>query len=216
MFDESFDIPEVFAKLRNLISGMSFSTWAYLSSLTISSLVILLSFWQFFQLSSKSSIQACFSTSDQGSNIDNQIYVDVAGAVENPGLYQLDYGQRVAAAIAKAGGFSSDADKKYLFQTLNLAKLIEDGEKVYIPYQTELEQISSPITGNLQQVTNTNTSLISINTASLEELDTLPGIGEKRAQDIIDGRPYAQIDDLLEQEVLTETLFREIESFISI
>ncbi|MBU0576242.1 helix-hairpin-helix domain-containing protein [Patescibacteria group bacterium] len=155
-----------------------------------------------------------------------QLYVDLAGAVNQPGLYELEVGSRLAAAINKAGGFAKQADPAFVSQELNLAQKLQDGEKIYIFSQKERQyleeaeefcsQQSSLLSASAKQAQQTQESelktQLSINTASAKELQTLEGIGEKRASDIIANRPYQQVTDLVEKKVLTETIFKNIQN----
>ena len=124
---------------------------------------------------------------------DKPIVVHITGAVPRPGVYALPEGARVQDVISAAGGFLAEAEKT----DINLAALLEDGQKLDIPY---LEGASPVLaTPGVEVITNT-TELININTASAAELDTLPKIGPTLAQRIIDYReqngPFQQIEDI--------------------
>lgn len=147
-----------------------------------------------------------------------QLTVEVAGAVVQPGVWQLAVGARVAEAIEKAGGFSQRADRTFAAQGINLARLIEDGEQLYVPFTGE-QTISADQQTTEQQtavVLGAQTTAVSINTASVEELDTLPGIGAARAADIVENRPYTTLDELVSGAGLTEALFKDLESLITL
>src|SRR5215211_7643973 len=124
---------------------------------------------------------------------DKPIVVHITGAVPRPGVYALPQGARVQDVISAAGGFLAEAAKT----DINLAALLEDGQKLDIPYM----EGASPVlaTPGVEVITNT-TELIDINTASAAELDTLPKIGPTLAQRIIDYReqngPFQQIEDI--------------------
>lgn len=157
---------------------------------------------------------SCPETEGLGTGIATfgQIQVEVAGAVKKPGIYALRTGQRHAEAIALAGGFSSDADQKYLAQQYNLATTLSDGEKIYIPFTAEESSQAGGEENASPEVSATNCT--SINQASQSQLEELNGIGSKRASDIIAGRPYGKLEDLTEKEILSESLFNDIASAI--
>lgn len=134
------------------------------------------------------------------------IFVDISGAVARPGIYQVETNSRVADLVQLAGGFSRQADEKYLSQSFNLASSLTDGQKIYIPFAGELDEIDS----------SQKSSLISINQSSVEQLESLDGIGQKRAEAIVAGRPYTKIEDLVEKEILSQTLFDQIKSNIKL
>lgn len=137
------------------------------------------------------------------------IVVDVSGAVVQPGVYQVAVGDRWALAVKLAGGILPQADQEFVGRQLNLAKELEDGAKIYIPFSDEV--IISDSVSDHTEIVPSNSSGISINTASLEQLDSLPGIGPKRAQDIIDNRPYLELIELVDRDIISETIFEDIE-----
>lgn len=134
------------------------------------------------------------------------IYVDVNGAINSPGIYKLNQGDRVAQAIQAAGGFHSKADVEYLAHEFNLAAEVKDGEKIYVFFEGE-----QPVLETTASAKTTNGNGVSINTATKEQLDSLEGIGEKRAEAIIAARPYISIQELVQKKVLTENQLAAIE-----
>jgi competence protein ComEA len=104
-----------------------------------------------------------------------KIVVDVAGAVRHPGLYRLEQGTRIADAVAMAGGATARAD----IELVNLSAPLADGEQVVVPRRG-----AAAASGG----TASPTAPLDLNTASLEQLDTLPGIGPSTAQKILDYR----------------------------
>ena len=133
-----------------------------------------------------------------------EVYVDVAGAVQNPGMFKLSNGSRVNDALTAAGGLSEEADRDWVETTLNLAAKVSDGDKLYIPTigQAEVKSAAS--------------DKININTASLSQLDILYGVGPATAQKIIDGRPYSKIEDLVAKKAVSQTVFDRIKDEISL
>ena len=115
-------------------------------------------------------------------------------------------------AIKKAGGFAQDADREYIAKNINLASVVKDGQKIYIP---KVGETVSDSNGNALS-SNSKSTLVNINTATESELDSLPGIGPVRAGKIIANRPYASINDLLTKKVLGEATFEKIKDQISV
>lgn len=143
------------------------------------------------------------------------IVVDVGGAVNEPGVFELKTGSRINDAIQLSGDFSSKADEYYINKVLNLSERLNDGDKIYIPTAEEaIEAEQSQENSYIK--TSSSTGVVSINTASSEELMELDGIGEKRAEDIINERPYGSIDEMVERGVITESIFEKIKVKISI
>lgn len=138
------------------------------------------------------------------------IWVDLAGAVMSPGVYELPGGSRFKDLLARAGGLSAGADREWVEKNLNLAQKLEDSQKVYIPSQSEMEN------GEVAGEETVVSGKININTASASELDTLWGIGEVRAKDIIDNRPYSSIDELLTKKVIPANVFEKIKEEITV
>jgi competence protein ComEA len=135
------------------------------------------------------------------------LLADVAGAVINPGVYRLPVNSRFADALAAAGGLAAGADRNWVSRHLNLAQNITDGVKIYIPAVGESDvggQKSESPTSDFQPLTSE--VQISINTANLNELDILWGVGEARAQAVIAGRPYASIEELVSRKILPQNV----------
>lgn len=124
------------------------------------------------------------------------IVVDVSGAVKMPGVYRLPAENRIGEAIAAAGGFTKDADVRYVSKQINLAASMVDGMKIYVPAwgeeQAEAESVSE--------------TLVSINHATQAELEELWGIGAARATAIIESRPYAAIEEIVSKANLPQSI----------
>lgn len=102
------------------------------------------------------------------------VYVYVCGAVRTPRVVEVPEGSRAAEALELAGGMTTEADPFYV----NLAEIVTDGQKLYFPTASEAEELE--VAGKAAEE-----GLVNINTASAEELCTLPGIGASRAADIV-------------------------------
>lgn len=155
------------------------------------------------------------SSSESGSTI----FVHVCGKVNDPAVYEFENGARVVEAIEKAGGFMENAATDYL----NLAKVLIDGEKIYVPDKEEALGLN-PVNvdtaqGNVADAKDTNTK-VNINTASKEELLSLKGIGDSRAQDIINYRTengkFAAIEDIMKVPGIKQGAFNKIKDNIRV
>lgn len=138
------------------------------------------------------------------------ILVDIKGAVKKPGVYELPVNARLHELVNVAGGLTDDAEDRQV----NMAIVLADQQLVYIPRKGEtVEQTNqTPQAGN--------ESKVNINTASAEELQTLTGIGEKKAQAIIDYRTqngnFQSIDQLTEVDGFGEKTVEKLRDSITI
>jgi competence protein ComEA len=118
------------------------------------------------------------------------LVVDVAGAVRRPGLYRLEQGARVADAIARAGGLTRRAERT----AVNLAAPVADGEQVLVAAR------GSSVAGATASAPGAPAGLVSLSSATAEQLDTLPGVGPVTAQKIVAYRqahgPFTSVDGL--------------------
>ena len=144
-----------------------------------------------------------------------QIVVDVAGAVEKPGVYKMPSGSRIGDALVSAGGLSAEADREWVAKTLNLAEEVKDGGKVYIPSRDENNN-QAPNSNNQTSSNVQNSKLININTASVGELDSLPEIGEARVKAIIANRPYGSSAELVSKAKIPASVYAKIKDLVSI
>jgi competence protein ComEA len=139
------------------------------------------------------------------------ISIDVSGAVNNPGVYQLKDGDRIEEAIKLAGGFSENSNGEYISKYINMAQKLVDGSKVYIPMVgEEMPKNGGAVAGSSAQ------GQVNINTSSQSELEALPGIGPVSASKIISDRPYQSIDELLSKKIVSKATFEKIKDLIVI
>ena len=144
-----------------------------------------------------------------------KIFVDVSGSVNSPGLYEASNSSRLKNLIDLAGGLSEGADKEFFARNFNLAQVVSDQEKIHIPSMWEVSMGYFVESRSLREDTN-EFNKISINDATLEELDTLPGVGKVTGQKIINNRPYGALQELIDRKVISENLLEKVEDLIEI
>lgn len=158
---------------------------------------------------------------------EEMIVVHVIGQVNNPGVVRINYGARIADIIEAAGGNTEIAD----LDKINLAYIVEDGQKIYIPSKEETanvleftdNQYISDEAGYNEFVNSgdsSNSSKININTATKSQLETLPGVGESTAQKIIDYREqngkFKNIEDIKNVSGIGDAKYNNIKEYICI
>ena len=166
----------------------------------------------------KSGKETSSSPSEENNNFsEGHIYVDVEGAVKSPGVYCLKPGSRFFEAIDLAGGFNDDA----FLKDLNQAKVLEDGSRIYIRTVSEYE--ADPGQNQESQEdgvsADTDKGTVNINTASKDELMTLPGIGESKADSIIKYREkqkFSKPSDLMQISGIKEGVYNKIKDRIRV
>lgn len=142
----------------------------------------------------------------------NQIIVDVAGAVEKPGVYKLPAGSRFSDALSVAGGLAATADRDWVTKYINLAQNIMDGSKLYIPTRAAAGMApGADATGAVL-----GEQVVSVNTATVAELETLWGVGPARAKAIIDGRPYYTLEELVNRRIIPQTVWERNRSVLGL
>lgn len=139
------------------------------------------------------------------------IFVDIKGAVKNPGVYQMKDGDRVKDALDAAGGLTDEADS----QKVNLAKRLEDQMVIVVSkVGEEAEEIPAGATSKEEA----KEGKVNINTATVEELKTLKGVGEKKAEAIIEYRKkngsFQTKEDLMKVRGIGKKLFESFQERI--
>lgn len=170
----------------------------------------------------------------------NKVFVDIKGAVINPGVYEIDSDKRVIDVVNMSGGLSDDADTSLI----NMAKKVEDAMVIIIYTVNEVKQASThnsvskiidntcicPNIKNDACLDNENNDSqndedvavdkININTATLTELQTLPGIGESKAQNIIDYRDtngvFSSIEEIVNVSGIGNSVYEKIKDYITV
>ena len=146
-----------------------------------------------------------------------QIIVDISGAVKNPGVYSLPAGSRFGEALEAAGGVQPDkVDSEYLSKQINLASEVRDGQKIYIPFQGD-NLATIPASGIGSEPASVYlTNLISVNTASSSQLDSLPGVGPATSAKIIAARPYGSLEELVSKKAVSQSVYEKIKTLITL
>lgn len=169
------------------------------------------------------------------------IYVDIKGEIEKPGVYKLELGSRVNDLIEMSGGLKKNANTRFI----NLSKELKDGDAIVIYSNKEIEDAKKDKTiivetpcvceeinndacvvenisseSNIENSTNMVNGKVNINTATIEELTTLSGIGESKAKAIIEYRIknglYSSIEDIKKVNGISETIYSKIKENINI
>lgn len=156
-------------------------------------------------------------------DIESNITIYITGAVINEGVYKINKDSRIEDAIKQAGGLKENANIK----EINLAYMLEDGMKIYIPQQNEniVEDktegyINKEVITNENNTKNSENKIININTATQTELENLPGIGPSTALKIINYRKekgkFKKIEDIKNVSGIGESKFSKIEKLIKV
>lgn len=143
------------------------------------------------------------------------LVVEVAGAVAHPGIYSLPVGSRVADAIKAAGGYSPDVDPRQAEAQLNLAAKLVDAQVIRVPRRGD-GLAAGPSPSGAARATAT---VLDLNTATVEQLDTLPGIGPVTAQKIIASReqqPFRKVDDLVTRKIVSASTLAKLRSLVTV
>ena len=144
--------------------------------------------------------------------IETNMYVDISGEVNKPGVYQFESGTRLYEVIDKAGGLTEHADKN----GINQAEFVEDGQKIVIP---TLNSGSGIGTGSNSSGSESTNGLININTASKDQLMGITGVGEVIADRIIEYREssrFKSIEDIQNVKGIGSATYEKMKSEITV
>ena len=148
---------------------------------------------------------------EESATLEAVVFVDIKGEVKKPGVYQMKVGDRVRDAIDAAGGLTAEADS----QKVNLAQRVEDQMVIVVPKVGE-EAEAIPAGATSKEVSKEGK--VNINTATVEELKTLKGVGEKKAEAIIEYRKkngsFKTKEDLMKVRGIGKKLFESFEERI--
>jgi competence protein ComEA len=157
------------------------------------------------------------SSTGQPATASGTIFVDVEGAVAEPGIRELPTGSRVADAIAAAGGYGTDADLAAAATAINLAQPLTDGEQVRVPAVGDAvagQPSTAPASADAGAGAAGTAGLVDLNTATPEELEALPGIGPVTVQKIVAARqerPFTSLEDAVERGVMHRGQLEDIQ-----
>ncbi|BAK27525.1 helix-hairpin-helix domain-containing protein [Streptococcus gallolyticus subsp. gallolyticus] len=198
-----------------LVMLIGFFAWSNVTKTTVDAQSDLPALSTTFSASSSASDLKTERSSSQTET--QKVFVDIKGAVKNEGVYELSSGSRVTDVVKLAGGFTEDADKK----SVNLAEKVTDEAVIYVARVGENvapTTTNSQANGSAQQ--EESSDKINLNTATLAELQTISGIGAKRAQDIIDYRDanggFSSVDDLANVSGIGEKTLEKLKSEVTV
>lgn len=147
-----------------------------------------------------------FHEASSSATVGSTIKVDVEGAVVAAGVYTLAAEARVEEALRAAGGLRPDADTAAVAKTLNRAAKLTDGGKIYVPKVGETPPAAA----------GAGAGSVNINTASVGQLEALPGIGPATAAKIVANRPYQNLSELVGKKVLNLSLFNKLKDQLTL
>jgi competence protein ComEA len=148
------------------------------------------------------------------------ISVYVSGAVQRSDVVRLPEGSRVKQAVEAAGGLSADAQA----EAVNLAQLVADGQQIHVPRLGEAAVAQPPVAAAADEASVgaavATAGPVNINTATVAQLETLPGIGPALAQRIVDYRqangPFAAPEDIVAVSGIGEKTFQKLAPYITV
>lgn len=225
MIDSNYELRGLLKKLKKF-KGVNFERFINKNRLTLTLLLIgaiLLAFGAFFAKKdgdlSSTKIEV-LETNTESEKID-EIIVEVAGAVVNPGVYKFQGDPRVEDLLISAGGVSADADRDWMEKFLNRAAKVSDGHKLYIQRANEQSNAAGTMDEGVYRSGSPSwgsggEKLININTATAQELESLWGIGPVYAQSIIEHRPYSSVEELLNNKVIKKNVYEKNKNLLTI
>lgn len=157
-------------------------------------------------------------TEETADSTDTECAVYIAGAVRNPGLYRYKGQARLNDAIEAVGGFTKNASK----ESVNLARFLSDGEQITVPTKQEVTKEKSRENRKTAEKGNSSnaSALVNINEASSEELMTLPGVGQAKANLIIEYRTehgsFEKKEDIMNISGIKEGVYNKVKDLITI
>lgn len=160
--------------------------------------------------SKKSGVEIIKSNDVKDTQVNSMVMIDMAGEVMKPGVYRLPSGSRTNDGLAASGGLAEGADREWVEKNINRVEMLIDGQKIYIPKKGEV----------LGDKLTINSGKISLNKATADELDKLPGVGPALATRIIEYRDkVGRIKDINELKVVSgigDKMYENIKDKISL
>lgn len=156
------------------------------------------------------------TTADAVENKEEQVCVYVCGAVNKPGVYSLQSGKRIADAIGLAGGMKEDASQ----DCLNQAEVLSDAQMIRVLTIEEAQNSNGNDAKDKSGEVTADKGLVNINTATCDQLMTLPGIGQNKADSIIAYREengkFNTVEDIMNITGIKEGVFNKIKNYITV
>lgn len=151
-----------------------------------------------------------------GADVPEEVVVDVAGKVREPGIVTLPAGSRVFEAIERAGGIKGSLKEP----TLNLARQLVDGEQILVGVEPADPAAAAASSGAASSGAAGPGGAVNLNSATLEQLDSLPGVGPVTAQSILDWRQengrFTAVDDLLDVSGIGEKTLEDLRDRVTV
>ena len=155
-------------------------------------------------------------TTEYNENPGAKMYVDVSGAVVNPGVYEVGSQTRLFQVIEMAGGLTENAD----VDSLNRAEIVYDGQKIIVGILGEPSAAASESSGSQSAQSGITNGKVNLNLAGSATLQTIPGIGPSKADRIIDYRNtngrFRKIEDIMNITGIGEKTFESIKDYITV
>lgn len=219
MPEASQEFREVLARAGAAVGAPRFTRGAVVAT----AVVLAVAVWRFWPASpvpeatfqEGSPLEATSSQTASG-GASAEVVVHVAGAVAHPGVYRLPAGSRVVDAIAAAGGALGSAAS----DAVNLARVLTDGEQVYLPLSGEVPPIAGGASAGAVGQTAASGVPLDLNRASAADLVALPGIGPATAEKIVAERekngPFATVEDLLRVPGIGEKKLEALKEYVTV